>query len=409
MPAVSFLTLALALGTLVQDDGLSDLRERGAVVAHRDALDAQSSDGFERAYSDALFEPDFVSLQTLFAEADPAANTPDPDRAAGFYLLKERLQLTTRYAEALDALRASVAADPREVRADELALLEIAADQPPLQRGGASGTVVPTQIDRINQIRAEIALSGGQSVSAILDTGAEISVAMQSVAEDAGFTFLDGSVNVGTTTAPVSGRLAVAPQLAIGDMEFTHVLFLVLPDEMLTFINGEYTLDMIIGLPVFLAAGQMEWADGGTTLRLGDAVAPLTDANSAMFWHEDGLGLADRIHETVGATHFDSGASRSQLRPRILDLLSPEEQAQLEAREQTVTGLGGSETRQASRASGITLGLGGAAVTFDQIDIVADEDNSQGDIAMIGNNVIRRARSFAIDFETLRYAIEMED
>lgn len=404
MISVSITSALLALTTLSQDSTLADLRERGSVVAHREALAGSGAQGFERVWSDAMFSRDHTALAGYLTQAD---TLDDAARAAGFYLLKERLQLNTHYAEALQALEASIAADPGQDRADEIALLAIAADQPAMSRTGASGTTLPTRIDRINQLRADVTMAGGAPVPAILDTGAEVNVVMASIAREQGFEFLDGTVNVGTTTAPVEGELAMASRIALGDMVFHDVLFLVLPDEMLTFINGEYTLDMIIGLPVFAAAEQVEWTNQGQGLRLGEHVTRLPDNADSLFWHGSGIGLAARIHGVHRSTHFDSGASRSQLRPDILRHLSDAEQARLEDRSETVTGIGGTETRQAWRASNITLDFGGGPVLFEQVDIIADEENALGDIAMIGNNIIRRSTSFALDFESMRYRVVM--
>ncbi len=85
----------------------------------------------------------------------------------------------------------------------------------------------------------------------IFDTGANFSTISESFAKKLGLTFLEGKLEVGTITSKkVSAGLACAKSLMIGNLKFSNVLFLVLPDEALTFGGGVYVIKGILGFPV---------------------------------------------------------------------------------------------------------------------------------------------------------------
>jgi len=85
----------------------------------------------------------------------------------------------------------------------------------------------------------------------IFDTGANFSTVSESYAIKLRLKFLEGSIKVGTATdIKVDSRLAYAESLIIGSLNFKNVLFLVLPDEALSFGGGVYVINGIIGFPV---------------------------------------------------------------------------------------------------------------------------------------------------------------
>ncbi|HRE40014.1 MAG TPA: retropepsin-like aspartic protease [Ignavibacteria bacterium] len=93
--------------------------------------------------------------------------------------------------------------------------------------------------------------SNSEEINFVFDTGANFSTVTKSTALKMGMKFVDGTIKVGTITGiKVDAELAYAKEFFIGDIECKNVLFLVLPDEALSFGGGVYKISGIIGLPL---------------------------------------------------------------------------------------------------------------------------------------------------------------
>lgn len=100
---------------------------------------------------------------------------------------------------------------------------------------------------------------GDQKRQFSLDTGANFSVIMASEAEALGLTIRPAGVEVATSTgAKVLANVAVARQMSIGKIDYTNVVFLVFPDELLTFPGG-HRIPGLIGFPVVEAMGEIRF------------------------------------------------------------------------------------------------------------------------------------------------------
>lgn len=112
--------------------------------------------------------------------------------------------------------------------------------------------------DLVN-VKAEI---NGNEEEFIFDTGANFSTVSESFAKKTGLIFLEGKIDVGTATSKeVSSGLAYAKSLKIGNISYSNVLFLVLPDEALSFAGGFYVINGIIGFPVIKEMKEIQLSD----------------------------------------------------------------------------------------------------------------------------------------------------
>ncbi|MGH6691984.1 MAG: aspartyl protease family protein [Gammaproteobacteria bacterium] len=93
-----------------------------------------------------------------------------------------------------------------------------------------------------------------------LDTGANFSVMMRSEARALGLRIRKAAVQVGTATdIRVEADVAVADRVRIGAIELSNVVFLVIPDEALTFQGGRNRIPGLIGFPVIEALGEVRF------------------------------------------------------------------------------------------------------------------------------------------------------
>lgn len=90
-----------------------------------------------------------------------------------------------------------------------------------------------------------------------LDTGANVSVLMRSEADALGLTVRPAGVRVSTSTGRhVTADVAVAPRMGVGRAVLRHVVFLVFPDELLSFPDGT-RIPGVVGFPVADALGEL--------------------------------------------------------------------------------------------------------------------------------------------------------
>lgn len=85
----------------------------------------------------------------------------------------------------------------------------------------------------------------------IFDTGANLSVIVESQAKAMDLDVIDVAVSVNTITGQrVDSKIGVAPRFKIGNMTFENVIFLVFPDEALYIPQIDYQIKGILGFPV---------------------------------------------------------------------------------------------------------------------------------------------------------------
>ena len=166
-----------------------------------------------------------------------------------------------RYGDALAAAR-SLLASP--ARGEDTAIVQDIQGTLPLLEALAD---VPPQEARM-QRSSRLALGNSRRVPLefgearrqfSLDTGANLSVIMASEARALGLKVRPVGVEVATSTGNrVLADVAVAPRLTIGSVEYQHVVFLVFPDELLTFPGG-HRIPGLVGFPVVEAMGEIRF------------------------------------------------------------------------------------------------------------------------------------------------------
>lgn len=102
--------------------------------------------------------------------------------------------------------------------------------------------------------------SGTVKENFIFDTGANLSTVTESTARKLGMKFMDGrSIKVGSIAGEkVEARVAICPELYIGNIEVRNVVFLVFPDSDLYFPQIDYQIHGILGFPVIEAMKEIQ-------------------------------------------------------------------------------------------------------------------------------------------------------
>ena len=136
----------------------------------------------------------------------------------------------------------------------KLPLLQVLANVPPQEteiRGPSKLVLGKTR-------RVPLKIQGTK-FSFALDTGANFSVIMRSEAQRLGLEIRPTNLVISTsTTRRVVGDVTVAREVEIGKIRYRNVVFLVLPDETLSFSDGE-KVPGLVGFPLVNAMGEVRF------------------------------------------------------------------------------------------------------------------------------------------------------
>jgi predicted aspartyl protease len=106
-----------------------------------------------------------------------------------------------------------------------------------------------------------------KSENFVFDTGANLSVISESEATKMNLKIFESDVEIGTITEiKVQSKLAVADSLYVGDLVFKNVVFMVMPDEELSFPQIDYYIKGIIGFPLMYQMGEIQFHRDGSII-----------------------------------------------------------------------------------------------------------------------------------------------
>lgn len=325
--------------------------------------------------------------------------TPAPANASdGWSFLCNFEYHSAQYAKAVPDCEKAIGLDPNGGDANTLAIVKLVAGQPaPRAYGSArvpvtSGVHVPVK-------------AGDYDGMAIADTGAQISVMMQSVAKAAHVKMMGASRDVGSTTAAVSGQIGLIPEVKLGDAVVKNVPVLVLPDAQLTISDGKksVSLPFILSLYALADFGRIAWLDHDKTLALGSAAPASLPGAVPMVWHQTGIAVPLEGPGGRRAAQFDSGADSSYLYESGAALLSDAERASIIKTKRKIGGVGGVVEQDIRRVPEADLTLAGQPLLLKNLDIAKQPET--GEAARLGEDVLQTYSAVVFDFGAMTFSV----
>lgn len=315
-----------------------------------------------------------------------------------------------QYARAADAARRHMTllakADPRDEAQDAAqtyAVAALLASAPAQRLVSREAKAVAAPRDAVGLVRTDIAINGATE-SAVLDTGANLSVLSASAAKRLGVRLIDGAAAVGSSTRDaVPVRIGVADRLEIGGLTLANVAFLVIDDAQLAIPVPDYRIDAIIGYPVFRAAGGATFtADGRFTL----APPPVTSgiAEAVLRAAGNDLLVGARVSGLPVALHLDSGATATGLSADFARRY-PDAIAGLPTRSARSAGAGGTTTHTAAVLADATLTFGNRAFKLPEISVELGSAEGTDWLGTIGQDVLRIPAWYGIDLKRMRLVL----
>lgn len=188
------------------------------------------------------------------------------------------------------------------------------ADVPPQEVMPHSDVVIQMKRDKANLRNVPVATAGGRD-EFIFDTGANISTVTASCAGRLGIRRMHTSVGVkGFQGISVPSDVGVADSLNIGGVVLRNVVFLIMPDEALSFPQIDFHIQGIIGYPVFRALKEVH-ISRGDVLTIPAQPAPLPagmQQNLALHGLFPMVQMATDQDDLMNF-HFDTGAKTTDL------------------------------------------------------------------------------------------------
>ncbi len=245
----------------------------------------------------------------------------------------------------------------------------------------------------------------GERRALIFDTGANFSVLMRSEAQALGLEIRPAGLEVATSTdAEVKADVAVVERLVLGATELRNVVFLVMPDELLSFPDG-FRIPGILGLPVIEALGEVRWR-GDEALEIPEEPTGSGEPNLAL--HGNSLLVRLRHAGENLLCQLDTGAERTVLyEPYYRRNRKAVERA---GRGLTVkaTGVGGTRDIPAVRLPEMSLDLGGRPAPLRDVDVytkpIREEDANYLD-CNVGMDLLRQFGEYSIDFRSMTLSL----
>jgi predicted aspartyl protease len=263
-----------------------------------------------------------------------------------------------------------------------------------------------TTLRSTNKMGIQVPLSiNGQSIPLIFDTGANLSVLIESLAKKLNLTLIDAPIDVANITgSKVRVRLGVASEVNIGNVSVRNAVFMVMPDRDMLVAPGQQ-LQGVIGFPVISALKEISFA------RNGDITIPaVSTSEGAQNLCMEGLQpLVEGLYRDRRLIFaFDTGAGASFLYPPFYKAYTQEIRLHYPAATEKVTGVGGAKFIPAFRAKDITLQFAGRDAHFKFIKILTEHtvEGSRYFYGNIGQDLIKQFAKMTLNFEDMSLTFE---
>jgi len=207
-----------------------------------------------------------------------------------------------------------------------------------------------------------------ENLDFIFDTGANLSVIVESFAKSLGMKLIDAKVKVGTATnIKVEAKISVCDELTIGNITLNNVVFLVLPDETLDF--GIYKIKGILGSPVMRAFEEIR-IDKNALLTIPQKPS-VNNLQNLCFSGYMPVLLMSRNNDSLSLT-FDTGGMNTMLFQPYFNLYKKDIEGKYELTEITVGGAGGTQKVKGYYIKDVTLNTGGLSAVLNKVVLLAE-------------------------------------
>ncbi len=239
------------------------------------------------------------------------------------------------------------------------------------------------------------------STQFIFDTGANISTVTESVAKQMGMKFMEGVIDVTAITGKnVKSRIAVCPELRIGDMNVYNAVFLVFPDEALSIKAIQYQIHGILGFPVIEALKEIQ------ITKNDELIIPIKPSKTSL--QNMALDFLTPVLNINGDSYtFDTGADKTILYAPYFNKYKSSIEHKSEERLLGFGGAGGSITKKGYIIPFMPV-INGKSINISSTQLFKESIRPEDKyyFGNIGQDVIRKFDKMVLNFESMSILFE---
>ena len=201
--------------------------------------------------------------------------------------------------------------------------------------------------------------------------------------------------------------MAVAREVVLGGMRFQNVSFAILP-------NNEPWASLppgqggILGIPMLLAVGRIQWSKNGTVEFGGGSNSPPGRPPNLAFEGNHLLLQVTLLGERVFTT-LDTGAITTDLNSNFAESFAPFVQQTGTKTSAEIQGAGGTASFDAIRLPEVAMTISGTTVTLRPATLTLQQVPGLGGNCCVGNaglDLLSQGQGFTIDFSSMELTLE---
>ena len=331
-----------------------------------------------------------VALRSLADDYLKSFRYADADRAYSYLL--------SNYAKEYEA-------GDRQALEDDANTVRLLKDAPPQTVDLSGSFTLATHHSKLGTIDTDVTVNGVTN-SWILDTGANFSVVIESVAKKMGLKLSEGTAQTqGASGAENPLHTAIIPEIKVETATVHNVVALVMPDNSMdvNFGRGHYQIEAILGYPVLSALGQITFTKDNRFVAGGGG----DESGSPIYMQQLNPLLQCRIEGRDLLLMFDTGADSTSLTAKYYHAF-PEQFTGISQTKHGVGGAGGVKVLNAYKLAEVRIGVGGQIAVMKDVSVLTDTLGSDFDLlyGTVGRDLTDQFKSFTLDFKTMRFRLQ---
>jgi hypothetical protein len=236
------------------------------------------------------------------------------------------------------------------------------------------------------------------TVNMIFDTGANVNVVSESSAKKLNFRILPNAVVyvMGATGTRNASKIAIADQGFIENIEFKNAEFIVFPDSLLTFANGRYKINGVIGFPIIMRFESIRFTDSLIYIPKD----PIAGANIPNLFIKGDDYIIDVAYKNKKLPFFfDTGNSNTSFYKNMYDADSLNFKA-LKDTVYSYSSVGGTITEKSKLLPQIKLDCGSKSFVLNNTYIALEKNILNPDLyGSIGKDFVNQYKSILMCFK----------
>jgi clan AA aspartic protease (TIGR02281 family) len=287
--------------------------------------------------------------------------------------------------------------DEKEEILDDIPVYDALKDEPPQTVSGKTSEKIQMKKDIAGLWNIPVSVNG-ENMDFVFDTGANISVIVESYAKKLGVKIIDSKIRVWTSTdIKVESKAGICKELKIGNITYHNVAVLVMPDESLSFGGGIYKIYGIIGHTVINAFEEFT-IDKSNMLTISDSPEENKYSNLCFEGFNPVIQLISNSDSLFFS--FDSGANTTMLYKPYFDLYKNDIEKNYILTEIIVGGAGGERKYKGYKLNNVNLKTGEMSAEIDTVSLIIEQNNKRF-YGNLGQDYLKKFKQIKFNFKSM--------